>query len=381
MVKMTEIKYSKKIIAFIDILGFERLVNDSRNNPEVIGRIYNTLRQSERIAQSSLKAQLKVLKVDQKNYTSRAFSDTSIICGPYDSHHDLSFITTWIMMYQFLLWREKQIFIRGAITYGDLYVDEGIIFGPALINAYHLEKDTQKAIWPRVLIDQSLLNKSTPEERKRDFLEFLKQDDENLVYLDYLREWFHQTILIDNKRVVGERKQDIGSPATFFMEHKNAIMVQVNKAAELKNQDECEEIIRKYVELSKYHNSTINLFRRVIEELLGDNGIIPDYLNDQVNTAEAKRIGYEYQPKYNAENHPEQSDMLNILGLVINRLVEKPPADILEERGIVLIGQTNIDEWGRINRMLASEIPRQLSLLDKALQESIINVDNLGINE
>lgn len=91
-------------------------------------------------------------------------------------------------------------------------------------------------------------------------------------------------------------------------------------------------------------------------------------------------MGLQYQPKYSAEEHPEQSDMSNILGTVVNRLVENHPPDILETRGIVIIGQTYNVELRRVIRTLSREAPRELSILDKALQKSMIDIDGLGLD-
>ncbi|GAH97692.1 unnamed protein product, partial [marine sediment metagenome] len=135
--KMNETKYSEKIFAFLDILGFERIVNESRNNPELVSKIANILVRSKKIALSSLDLKPTVLQVDPSQYMYRAFSDTSVISGPYVSHDDMSFISSWIMFNQYYMWKEEQTFIRGAIVYGDIYEDKDIIFGPALIDAYH----------------------------------------------------------------------------------------------------------------------------------------------------------------------------------------------------------------------------------------------------
>lgn len=377
---MNEVKYNKKILAFLDILGFEQIVNESRSNPSLINKIANMLFRSEQIARSILNANLTVLKVDLNNYVYRTFSDTSVICGPYDSHHDLSFVSTWVMMYQYLMWKEERTFIRGAIVYGDVYADENVIFGPALIDAYRLERCKAKAAWPRVLIDKSLLDKTTKEERRRDSFEFLRQDDDNLVYLDYLRELFHLIVLGENKRITGERQQDFGIPTNFFEEHKEAILTQVNNSLKGKNQDEGKKILRKYVELSKYHNLTIDRLRQAKEDLMNNNDLIPEFFNDLIKSSNARKLGLSYQPKYSAEEHPEQSDMLDILGIVVNRLIENHPPDILETHGILIIGQTDDVELGRVIRTLFREAPRELSVLDKALQESMIDIDRLGLN-
>ncbi len=62
--KMNETKYSEKIFAFLDILGFERIVNESRNNPELVSKIANILVRSKKIALSSLDLKPTVLQVD-----------------------------------------------------------------------------------------------------------------------------------------------------------------------------------------------------------------------------------------------------------------------------------------------------------------------------
>ena len=378
---INQIKYSKKIFAFLDILGFEKIINESKSNPELIRRIVDILKRSKQVALSSLNAKLTVLQVDTNQYIHRMFSDTSIICGPYDSHHDVSFISTWIMLYQYLMWKEEQTFIRGAVVYGDIYADEDLVFGPALINAYHLERCKTKAGWPRVLIDKSLLNKTTETERRRDFFEFLRRDDDNLVYLDYLRELFHLIVLGENKRITGERAQDFGIPTEFFKEHRKAILKQVDNARKEENQDEGKKIIRKYVKLSKYHNSTIDRFRQDIkDQIINSRNLIPELLDDQIKSLNARRLKLPYQPKYSAEEHPEQSDMLNILGTVINRLIERQPPDILETLGIKIIGQTKYVELGRIIRTFSKEAPQQLLLLDRTLQKSMIDVDSLCTN-
>jgi len=376
---MNETKYSKKIFAFLDILGFESIVNESKSNPKLISRIVNMLMRSKKIALSSLNAKLKVLQVNPNQYSYRSFSDMSVISGPYVSHDDMSFLSTWIMFYQYFMWKEERTFIRGAIVYGDIYEDKDVVFGPALIDAYHLESGKTKAVWPRVLIDKSLLDKTTETERRRDFYEFIRQDDDKLVYLDYLRELFHLLILGENKRITGERERDFGASIKLFEEHKEAILTQVDNTLKEENQDEGKKILKKYVELSRYHNSTIDRLRQVIKDLMNNNGLIHELFDDQIQSARAKQSGLEYKPKYSAEEQPEQADMLNILGAVINRIIENPPPDILENRGIVIIGQTDDVELWRAVRTLSSTVPQELLKLDRALQELTIDINSFGL--
>jgi len=367
--------YDKRVLTFLDILGFERLVDESRSNPELIGKIARILGRSKDVALSSSNMSPKVLQVEPDKYTYHVFSDTSVISGPYTSHDDVNFLSWWVMSYQYLMWKEELTFIRGAIVYGDIYENEGVVFGPAMIDAYHLERDKEKAHWPRVLVDESLLDKVTQAERERDLLEFLRQDNDNMTYLDYLRELFHLRVLAENKRVIGEREKDFGMPVALFQDHKKAIMAQCENV--LHEKDKQKEILRKYVELSKYHNSTIDRLLQITNDLISNNGIVCEFFDDQ---DKAKKMAT-YKPKYSAEEHPEQSDMLNILTAAINRLIENPPKDVLDTLGIEVIGETADVEFGRAIRTLSRETPQALSKLEKELQESMIDIDGLVLND
>lgn len=393
--KMEEIKYSNKVFAFLDILGFERIVNQSKSNPELISRTANMLARSKRIAESILNAKLTVLQVNSKEYMYRAFSDTSVISGPYTSHDDMSFLSMWVMFYQYLMWKEERTFVRGATVYGDIYHDQDVVFGPALIDAYHLE--TSKASWPRVLVDKSLLSKITETERARDFCEFLRQDDDSVVYLDYLREIFHLRLFAQSKKITGERERDLGSPTELFKDHKEAILMQVRNALKEENKDEGKKILKKYRELSKYHNSTIHKLCQIINDLMPiSSSVTRELFADQLESVKAKQLGSYYKPKYSAEEHPEQADMLNILGAAINKIITKQ----LEKN--VVSSETEIGSEFEPTHFICVEpqeletlkanihldaissicnlIPQELRILDETLKKSSIEISNFCTN-
>jgi hypothetical protein len=74
--KEPKITYSKKILMFIDILGFEELVTKYRDNP---AKIYNLLNIMAHQAQRLYEITLKTLQVDPKLYMYHMFSDTITI--------------------------------------------------------------------------------------------------------------------------------------------------------------------------------------------------------------------------------------------------------------------------------------------------------------
>ena len=357
------IVYSKRMVAFLDVLGFERIVDKSRNDTEIVRKLANMLMSSKNIALSILQSKLTVLKVDPTQYVYRAFSDTSVITGPYTSHDDLVFLSTWVMYYQCHLWKQEKSFLRGAIVYGDIYHDEDVMFGPAIIDAYHLERDTKEAMWPRVIIDESLLAKVTELELKRDLFEIFRRDN-NMVYCDYLREFFHLRILAALEKIRGKREQDFGDPMELFGDHQEAILTQVGNASEQeKDGSRRKGIIDKYVELSKYHNATIDILCQAIDGLLTNSGVIREVFQDMIESDSHKRKGIAYTPRYSAEDHPEQADMLDIIGSVTVK---------------VLHNYTGVDTgYEEALHTLDMQAPKELAQVRQSLIKLRIDLDSI----
>jgi hypothetical protein len=357
------ILYDKRMVAFLDILGFERIVDKSRDDTEIVRKLANMLMSSKSIALRSLQSKLTVLKVDPTRYVYRAFSDTSVITGPYTSHDDLVFLSTWVMYYQYHLWRQEKSFLRGAIVYGDIYQDRDVMFGPAIIDAYHLERDTTKAMWPRVLIGESLLAKVTEPELKRDLFDIFRRDND-MVYCDYLREFFHLMTLAALEKIIGKREQDFGDPVGLFGDHQEAILTQVgNTLEEEKEYGKRNAVIGKYVELSNYHNATIDVLCQAIDYLLTNSGVIGEVFQDMVESDSHRRKGIGYTPRYSAEDHPEQSDMLDIVGLTVSR---------------VLHNNLGVDSgWEEALDTLNLQVPKELAQLRQSLVKLRMDLDGI----
>ena len=164
----------KYIVAFIDILAFKNLVSESEKEPIIFNNINNALEQFYRLtkreawqeAQILMQveecAQVKNLEdfyVDGIAHTI-CFSDSIIITIKAEDklNERLSALIAQISKIGSNLFL-KNILIRGAISYGDLHLiaDKNICFGEALIKAYELE--SEKAIYPRIILSKSILNK------------------------------------------------------------------------------------------------------------------------------------------------------------------------------------------------------------------------------
>ena len=147
--------YEKCFVAFIDILGFAALVQQSEENSKTLSLLRNCLRACGAFPQSGLKGVTDGSRVRNIEFRTQQFSDSIVIYCKEDPA-DLSQMFFMIRYLQDRLW-EKEICLRGAITIGDMYwptAGENIVLGPAMIEAYKLESGS--ATYPRILISQSL---------------------------------------------------------------------------------------------------------------------------------------------------------------------------------------------------------------------------------
>ncbi len=184
--------YEKRIVAFVDILGFRTMIEDSKTDIELRWKI----KKAVEIIRESARAD-----VDYSVRKVSTFSDSAVISYGVKTS-SLFYILLDIIHLQLGL-GALGIVIRGGIAIGDCYHDGNIIFGPAMNEAYRLEQDVAK--WPRVVIMADTLRQGlretidrNPYGKKYDIEEIrglLKEDAYNeeadnheLFFVDFLRQ-------------------------------------------------------------------------------------------------------------------------------------------------------------------------------------------------
>ena len=128
-------------------------------------------------------------------------------------------------------------FLRGAVTIDNHYEDDKVVFSPALIKAYELEKDN--AVYPRIILDKKLVDEIFNIFDDADYKAWddaVKLDADKQYFINYLD-------YIDEIPDVRNRKR-------YLRKHKQLILNEI-----LKNNDP--EIISKFLWLAKYHNLKI----------------------------------------------------------------------------------------------------------------------------
>ncbi|HEX2787565.1 MAG TPA: hypothetical protein VHP32_06630 [Ignavibacteria bacterium] len=189
----TWIHYQDSIIIFLDILGFQDLINESYSNKPKRGI-------NKKIADiyDGIMTIRTILKIDEQEvigtkYFVSNFSDCVVIAFPFDKPNVL--LDTLIRIQELLLnLSHKEIIVRGGITRGLIYSnrDFQIVFGPGLVEAYQLE--SKAAHYPRVILDNEIVkickmhtNAIYENEVEKYLKNLLEQDTDGMFYIDYFK--------------------------------------------------------------------------------------------------------------------------------------------------------------------------------------------------
>ncbi len=170
----------------------------------------------------------------------KTFSDNIILgCPIYFPH--LGESEWWMTISQIAQYQLTMVlggfFIRGALSFGPLYIDDEMIFGLSLIEAVDLEK---KAKYPRIVISSTAMdivkeqmNFYANHRESPHNAELLVGDDDQC-FIDYLS--------------VGEDERTRANDALILERHKAVIVRNLNQ---YKNDDTVKD---KYLWAAAYHN-------------------------------------------------------------------------------------------------------------------------------
>jgi hypothetical protein len=173
--------YEDRYVAFVDVLGWSEIVERSVSDPlalspvseaaEIIKMAPEWAEETNEICRGAQKAGLDVAMDLRVSH----FSDTFVLSTPAD---DIAEVPLWMMvggLCRRLL--ECGHYTRGAIVRGLVRHTPGVLFGPAIIRAHHLESRVAK--YPRIII--------SPEAETAFHAEYaVRHDFDGLKHLDIL---------------------------------------------------------------------------------------------------------------------------------------------------------------------------------------------------
>lgn len=196
---MKEQKTTKSCyIATLDLLGMRNAICKDIDNVH-LNHIWNIYRSWLKIKENDF---------EFGHLKTKIFSDNIAIVIEESSYNALSHLLEYVayMSEHFLTCGYK---IRGAITKGQVYIDDTLIWGEGLVKAYILE--SKEAKYPRVIIDNEIVS-DIPDRMMNEVIQY-KND---FYYVDYLR-WYgknHSGYLetIEKGMKLLESEKDIEDP-------------------------------------------------------------------------------------------------------------------------------------------------------------------------
>ncbi len=204
--RVDRIEYENRIVCFIDILGFRKTIEGTIeedaeghivDNTDEVERVHNALmefRGNFWLDGHPLGDEHESIN-ETKTFTH--FSDSIVISFKADEPSEVFYT-----LYDFLLLCasliDHEIIFRGAITYGKLIHTEKLLFGPALVEAYDLERNEAK--YPRIILSADVIDIGAKTssmdhcyEDERDYIEgLIKKDTDGFFYVDYFEKAYSE---------------------------------------------------------------------------------------------------------------------------------------------------------------------------------------------
>ncbi|WP_105620113.1 hypothetical protein [Vallitalea okinawensis] len=218
---IAEIRYKNSYVAFLDVLGFKKLVmKDTPASRQKLNTYFQVVNEViEYIGTIGRKKRIGFIVI----------SDSIILSIPsgrniQERKDTLRSLCIAVGLIQSRL-ALKDIWIRGAISSGKAYFNstQNQIVGPAYINAYLLEE--QRAIYPRVIMDSKIINE----------LEFSSARE----FIDEINESDYQGLTYDNwgSRILFEWSYPDGKPVTEVSQDVALFIDYLSPFAEKNNND------------------------------------------------------------------------------------------------------------------------------------------------
>lgn len=182
--------YEKRIVAFLDILGFKNVIENETTKKESqefeivkYTNLIEILEDDFCIGQNKTLKQIKRKDTYFKNTQVTLFSDSVVISKLYDENSIDNQLDCLLRDLYNVIYNSYALgfSIRGGIACGDMIHTDKYMFGPAFNKAYSLE---QKAIYPRVIIEDEFAHLLYNTINNQRLLRFIPEDYDGYYYLD-----------------------------------------------------------------------------------------------------------------------------------------------------------------------------------------------------
>jgi len=222
--RLSEFEPTNSFIAYFDILGYKNIVEKGIYNKKLAQIMENVISKFREYNEQANFISSEIQKLHM-----RIFSDNFIIYTGCDWETLIDIVALMQGRFSF-----DGVFVRGAMCYGELYANNEFVFGKGLIDVVALE---DRAIYPRVVIDDSFKNAVFNEVQNHTKLADYIISEGHTNYVNYIKQYAEACL--------HNSKADF---IWFLNNHKNFITENI------KVHSNCERVLEKYVWSKNYHN-------------------------------------------------------------------------------------------------------------------------------
>ncbi len=174
-------KTGQYILAYIDLLGItEKMQKDKALQMIAMNKLHNLYTFS--IETTKMIAMDGNLDIQFKIFSDNIIMAKRLSDKEPNKMQDIKCLLYCISYFQELAASDSVGWLmRGGISIGELFIDDTMVWGEALLKSYHLEDKI--SIYPRILFDKSVV----AEIKKHDELhDFIRVDFDDMPFLNYL---------------------------------------------------------------------------------------------------------------------------------------------------------------------------------------------------
>ena len=173
--------FDQHVIAYIDFLGSKERMKKEDS--------YDSLHLLQILLEGIKKKASFITNINFiDEFSTKIFSDNMVIAQKIKeeslSDQIISMINL-LSLLQFEAFFQFGFSLRGGITIGELYIDDSVVWGTGLIDAYQIENNL--ANYPRVIVSQSVIDAYEKcQEKSINIFAMIKQDKDGYWFVDFL---------------------------------------------------------------------------------------------------------------------------------------------------------------------------------------------------
>jgi hypothetical protein len=257
------IVYKPVLLSYLDVLGFRDMIDKSKTNVYKVQETFALLHHMKlqysgmrRFATTDGKTPRPITHF--KNFSDLIIRATELV--------DDDMLADYLNL-EFMALAGTQCnsvcqgdLLRGAVCIGDLYIDDDVTFGPALVEAYTLESTV--AVFPRIVIDKEVIRKSRYEADGPIWNDFVARGEDGVYFIDYLFGSF-----LDRWSYPVEEQIPANAMLLIHKEFVEELLMTWTKEGEYRKR-------QKALWLAQYHNSTVKRLRARFKGMSGENEIL-----------------------------------------------------------------------------------------------------------